>query len=171
MSESLFDRIRGLLDVHGVAYRTVSHGPTLTSEASAAARGEDIRIGGKALLIKTGEVFRLYVLSAAAKLDSDAVRRLCGVKKVRFATREELLELTGLVPGSAPPFGPPLLPFELFVDESVAANKLIAFNAGSLTDSIVMGTSDYLRVARPTMSRFSTMPETDGQGAPKSPVT
>ena len=165
MSKSLFDRIRGFLDEQAVAYRTVSHGPTLTSEASAEARGEDIRIGGKALLIKTGDVFRLFVLSAAAKLDSDAVRRLCSVKKLRFATREELLEMTGLVPGSVPPFGPPLLPFELFVDETVAANECIAFNAGSLTDSIVMGTSDYLRVARPTMSRFSTMPETDGPRA------
>lgn len=165
MSKSLFDRIRGFLDEQAVAYRTVSHGPTLTSEASAEARGEDIRIGGKALLIKTGDVFRLFVLSAAAKLDSDAVRRLCGVKKLRFATREELLEMTGLVPGSVPPFGPPLLPFELFVDETVAANECIAFNAGSLTDSVVMGTSDYLKVARPTMSRFSTMPETDGPRA------
>jgi len=165
LSKSLFDRIRGFLDEQAVAYRTVSHGPTLTSEASAEARGEDIRIGGKALLIKTGDVFRLFVLSAAAKLDSDAVRRLCGVKKLRFATREELLEMTGLVPGSVPPFGPPLLPFELFVDETVAANECIAFNAGSLTDSVVMGTSDYLKVARPTMSRFSTMPETDGPRA------
>ena len=165
MSKSLFDRIRGFLDEQAVAYRTVSHGPTLTSEASAEARGEDIRIGGKALLIKTGDVFRLFVLSAAAKLDSDAVRRLCSVKKLRFANREELLEMTGLVPGSVPPFGPPLLPFELFVDETVAANECIAFNAGSLTDSIVMGTSDYLKVARPTMSRFSTMPETDGPRA------
>lgn len=171
MSESLFDRIRNFLDEQAVAYRTVSHGPTLTSEASAAARGEDIRIGGKALLIKTGEVFRLFVLSAAAKLDSDAVRRICGVKKVRFATREELLEMTGLVPGSVPPFGPPLLPFELFVDESVAANEQIAFNAGSLTESIIMGTSEYLRVSCPTMSRFSIMPESDDPGAQNSPVT
>ncbi len=165
MSESLFDRIRGFLDGQAVAYRTVSHGPTLTSEASAEARGEDIRIGGKALLIKTGDVFRLFVLSAAARLDSDAVRRLCAVKKVRFATREELMDLTGLVPGSVPPFGPPFLPFELFVDESVAANERIAFNAGSLTDSIVMDTADYLRVAGPTMGHFATIPETDGPRA------
>ena len=34
-----------------------------------------------------------------------------------------------------------------------------------LTGSIVMGTSDYLRVARPTMGHFATMPETDGPKA------
>lgn len=149
MSTQTFDAIRSFLDGENIAYRTVHHEPTLTSEESARARGEDVRIGGKALLVKTGDVFRLFVLSAALKLDSDKVRAKFGVKKIRFATREELAELTGLVPGSVPPFGPPILPFELFVDESIRANEKIAFNAGSLTDSIILDTSEYLRVARP----------------------
>jgi len=51
---------------------------------------------------------------------------------LRFASREELLELTGLVPGSVPPFGRPILPFPLYVDTGIAANDRIAFNAGSL---------------------------------------
>lgn len=149
MSASVLDAIRQLLDREGVVYRTVHHEATYTSEESARARGEDVRIGGKALLVKTGEVFRLFVLSAARKLDSDALRAKFGVRKSRFATREELAELTGLVPGSVPPFGSPILPFELFVDESIPANDKIAFNAGSLTDSLILGTTDYLRVARP----------------------
>ncbi len=156
MIASVFDAIGHLLDHEGVVYRTVQHEPTYTSEESARARGEDVRIGGKALLVKTGDVFRLFVLSAALKLDSDALRVKFGVKKSRFATREELAELTGLVPGSVPPFGSPILPFELFVDESIRANDKIAFNAGSLTDSVILGTTDYLRVARPAeIFRFS----------------
>jgi len=61
------------------------------------------------------------------------------VKKIRFASTEELLQLTGLVPGSIPPFGYPLLPFELFVDASILANEKIAFNAGSLLIEIRHG--------------------------------
>ena len=79
-----------------------------------------------------------------------------GVKKLRFATPQELLELTGLIPGSVPPFGGPILPFELFADLSVgAAHGRVAFNAGSLTHSIVMSTADWLAVARPDGFAFA----------------
>ena len=65
------------------------------------------------------------------------------------------MDLTGLVPGSGPPFGEPVLPFPLFVDESIEANDRIAFNACALTDSVVLSTVDYLRVAGGEIFRFS----------------
>ncbi len=148
--------IRRHLESLGISYREVQHGPTLTSEDSARARGEDLRIGGKALLIKPGDVFRLFVLSAACKLDSAAIKSRFSLKKLRFASADELLQLTGLVPGSVPPFGQPILPFELYVDESILQNQKIAFNAGSLTGSIIMSVEDYLRAALPSeVFRFS----------------
>jgi Ala-tRNA(Pro) deacylase len=115
-----------------------------------------VRIGGKALVVKVGEDFRLFVLSAARKLDSLAIKQRFNVKKLRFASPEELLHLTGLVPGSVPPFGNPVLPFALFVDASILDNESIAFNAGSLTDSIIMPVVDYLRIARPSVFAFSS---------------
>ncbi len=154
MSASILDSIRQLLDEGGVRYREVHHGPTRTSEESARARGEDIRVGGKALLMKVGDAFRLFVLSAALRVDSAAIRRRFAERKTRFATADELRELTGLVPGSVPPFGRPILPFDLCVDESITHNERIAFNAGSLTDSIIVPVEDYLRIAQPKIFRF-----------------
>src|SRR5262245_14774033 len=144
-----------LLDEAGISYRVVSHGPTLTSEESAAARGEELRVGGKALVVKVGEEFRLFVLSAALRFDSGAVKRHFGVNKVRFASPAELSELTGLVPGAVPPFGRPILRLELFVDSSLPQNSVIAFNAGSLTESFVLAMEDYLRIAKPTVFPFA----------------
>jgi Ala-tRNA(Pro) deacylase len=154
-SDSVLESIRTLLRGENVTYREVHHEVTRTSEESARARGEELRVGGKALLLKIGDEFRLFVLSAARRFDNNAVKARFGVKKLRFATAEELLELAGLVPGSVPPFGPPILPFELFVDESVFTNSRIAFNAGSLTDSIVMAVEDYRRIAKPSIFAFS----------------
>lgn len=139
----------------GIEYREVHHEPTLTSEDSARARGEELRIGGKALLLKVNDEFRLFVLSAAKQLDSGAIKQRFAAKKTRFASAEELLELTGLVPGSVPPFGKPLLPFELYIDNSILENEKIAFNAGSLTDSVIMTVSDYRRLASPEVFLFS----------------
>ncbi len=142
--------IRSLLAEAGVTFREVHHEPTRTSEESAKARGEELRIGGKALLMKGDDDFRLFVLPADRKLDSGAIRREFGWKKLRFATPEELHERTGLVPGSVPPFGPPIMPFELCLDQAATLNPRIAFNAGSLTDSIILTMNDYLAVAKPS---------------------
>ena len=144
--------IRASLDAAGVRYRHVVHEPTFTSEESAKARGEPLEIGAKALLVKTDARFVLLVLSAARKLDSNAARARLGAKSIRFASREELLELTGLVPGSVPPFGRPLLPFDLYVDAGIALLPRVAFNAASLTESLVLPTADYLPLAPPTQT-------------------
>lgn len=149
--------IRQMLNDVGIRFRDVHHEPTRTSEESAKARGEELRIGGKALLMKGDEIFRLFVLPADRKLDSGEIRRELGLKKMRFATPDELLELTGLVPGCVPPFGPPILPFELCLDAAIPQNPRIAFNAGSLTDSIILSMTDYLSVAHPSrVFAFST---------------
>ena len=152
---TILEAIRAWLTRESIPFREVNHEPTRTSEESARSRGEDIRVGGKALLIKVDSEFRLFVLSAARKLDSAAIKSHFNAKKTRFASPEELLELTGLVPGSVPPFGAPMLPFSLFVDPSVFENDRIAFNAGSLTDSIILNTADYRRIAAPEVFPFS----------------
>jgi prolyl-tRNA editing enzyme YbaK/EbsC (Cys-tRNA(Pro) deacylase) len=153
---TILDAIRAWLARESVSFREVHHEPTRTSEESARARGEEIHVGGKALLIKVDADFRLFVLSAARKLDSAAIKSHFHAKKTRFASPEELLELTGLVPGSVPPFGTPILPFPLFVDPSVFENDRIAFNAGSLTDSMILDVGDYRRIAAPEVFPFSS---------------
>ena len=68
-------------------------------------------------------------------------------RKLRFATTDELFELTGLVPGSVPPFGAPVLSLALHVDSSIMTQTRIAFNAGSLTNSIIMNRDDWYDIA------------------------
>jgi prolyl-tRNA editing enzyme YbaK/EbsC (Cys-tRNA(Pro) deacylase) len=144
------DRLVRHLTAAGVSFRQVHHEPTPTSADAARARGEPIGCGAKALLLKTGEKFRLFVLPADRKLDSALVKRQLGVDRLRFASKEELLALTGLVPGSVPPFGEPILPFELIADVAIGSvYPHVAFNAGSLTDSIIMSAADWVRVAQP----------------------
>ena len=148
--------IRALLQTSGVHFEEKHHEPTKTSEESAAARGEPMEVGAKALLLKTDDVFRLFVLPADRSLDSGAIRKELHAQKTRFATPEELLELTGLVPGSVPPFGEPILPFELFADDNIGVRQdRVAFNAGSLTDSIMMSATDWKSIAKPKIFSFS----------------
>ena len=156
MSLIILNNIRNHLNAAGIDFREVQHQPTRTSEESAAARGEDLRVGAKALLLRTDDVFQLFVLAADRKLDSAAVRRHLGLRKTRFARIEELESLVGLVPGAVPPFGEPILPFNLYADEALGTETdKVAFNAGSLTHSIIMAASDWDSIAKPMRFRFA----------------
>ena len=156
MSDSILEQIRELLVHEGVQFKEVSHAPAHTSEESARVRGESLSVGAKALVVKTDDVFRLFVLPADRQLDAKKVKQQLGVRNVRFATKEELLELTGLVPGAVPPFGRPVLPFELYGDAGIGSvEDKVAFNAGALTTSIVMKASDWKAVARPVEFGFA----------------
>jgi prolyl-tRNA editing enzyme YbaK/EbsC (Cys-tRNA(Pro) deacylase) len=159
-SPSVLNNIRAWLQRENVSMREAHHEPTRTSEESARARGEEMRVGGKALVIKVDDTFRLFVLSANRKLDSGAIKQHFGAKRTRFATPEELMTMTGLAPGSVPPFGPPILPFALYTDPSVFENDRVAFNAGSLTDSMVIPIEEYRRLAQPEVFRFASSGDT-----------
>jgi prolyl-tRNA editing enzyme YbaK/EbsC (Cys-tRNA(Pro) deacylase) len=156
MADEVLERIREALSREGVTFREIGHAPTHTSEESARVRGESLAVGAKALLLKTDNMFRLFVLPADRQLDTKKIKQELKVKSTRFATSEELLELTGLVPGSVPPFGTPILPFELYGDTAIGTvEDKVAFNAGSLTLSIVMKASDWKIVARPAQFPFA----------------
>lgn len=156
MNDSILNKIREMLRARGIVFEERQHPPTATSEESARARGEELGVGAKALLLRIDDTFRLFVLPADRKLDSKKVKQQFKAKSVRFATAEELLEQTGLVPGAVPPFGPPILPFELFADTEIGTRyDKVAFNAGSLTDSIIMSAEAWQAVANPTPFEFA----------------
>ncbi len=156
MTNKVYTALCSYLNEHDVVYRLVHHQATYTSEESSLARGEDLSIDGKALLMKVDDQFHLFVLSATKKCDSKKIKERFNAKKLRFANSEELFQLTELVPGSVPPFGRPILPFDLFIDESIIKNEKIAFNAGLLTESIVMQVADYLKIVNGQIFSFTT---------------
>jgi prolyl-tRNA editing enzyme YbaK/EbsC (Cys-tRNA(Pro) deacylase) len=154
--DDVLGKIRNALQEAGIPFREVQHEATHTSSESAAARGEDLKVGAKALLVRFDDQFGNFVLPADRQLDSGAVKRHLHAKRLRFATPEELAQWTGLVPGSLPPFGQPILPFELFADTSLGVGvDHIAFNAGSLTVSIVMLATDWEALAKPRRFDFA----------------
>ena len=156
---SIYQTIINLLEDNNISYQTRTHEPTLTSKDSAKARGEELSTGAKAIVMKVQNDFCLLVLPANQKVDSNKVKQYFKdqgkrVRKIRFASSEELLEQTGLVSGSVPPFGHPILAYPLFVDPTLLKNESISFNAGSLTKSLTISTVDYEKVADVTFFDF-----------------
>ncbi len=151
MSDVL-ERLTAALDGGGIEYHQTEHAAVFTSTEAAAIRGVSLHSGAKALIIKGGNAFLMVVLPADLALDSAALRNVLGTRRTRFADKEEVLKITGLTPGSIPPFGS-LFGLPTFCDERLADNERINFNAGSHTVSIQMEYSDYVRFERPQMVR------------------
>ncbi|MBD3219208.1 MAG: hypothetical protein GF310_13110 [candidate division Zixibacteria bacterium] len=151
----VFKKLKNFLKENKIEFREINHQPTFTSEQSANVRGEDLSVGGKALVMKIDDEFKLFVLSASKKIDSKKIKNHFEVKKTRFASEDELKELTGLVPGAVPPFGRPIIDLDLYADKSITENERIAFNAGSLSNSFILETADYLRIAKPEILDFA----------------
>lgn len=65
-----------------------------------------------------------------------------------------MLEITGLTPGSIPPFGS-LFSLPTYCDAGLAQNEQINFNAGDHSVSISMRYEDYVQVEHPTLGSFA----------------
>ncbi len=142
------------LDDAGVTYKRMQHEPVYTSAQAAAVRGTSLRSGAKALIVKTQDGFVMVVTPADLSLDSKALRKLLRSKRLRFANRDELLELTGLTPGSIPPFGS-LFGLKTICDERLCENEQINFNAGSHGESIKMSYEGYVTFESPHIARVA----------------
>ena len=152
MAESVFARIEELLAGRDVAYTVFRHEPVYTSEEAARVRGTPLASGAKALICKCDGRMVMFVMPADRKLASKAVRRTKGWRKLRFANAEEVLELTGLAPGSIPPFGS-LFGLPTLCDGRLGENESINFNAGDHTISVSMRYADYVDVEAPEIGR------------------
>ena len=150
MNQTVFLRLEQLLQAKGVQFHVSRHEPVFTSEEAAAMRGTSLASGAKALILKAGERFVMLVLPADRKLDSRKAQKGLEVKSLRFATKDELLLLTGLEPGAVPPFGS-LFHLATYLDPALAANESINFNAGERTISIQMRYADFITVEQPLL--------------------
>jgi Ala-tRNA(Pro) deacylase len=148
MAETVFERIERWLQGGGVPFTILRHEPVFTSEQAAAVRGTSLASGAKALVVKADDRFVMLVLPADRKLDSRKARSALGAKALRFANREEVEQLTGLQPGSIPPFGS-LFELPTYCDPALAENPSINFNAGDHSISVQMAYADYAEAEKP----------------------
>ena len=146
--------VLALLDSEDVEYRLAHHEAVTTSEAAAAVRGVELNTGAKAMVVKGKDGFALVVLAADRKVDWKLLAPLVG-KSPRFASAEELQELTGLSKGAVPPFGG-LFGLRTIYDESLLDVVRVNFNAGSHTDSVSMRREDMIRIGGGEIRAFST---------------
>ena len=154
MTDTVFERLSRLLADHNVDFDVLHHEPVNTSAEAARVRGTSMASGAKALICKADGNFVMIVLPANLRLASKQIRRQQSVRSLRFASREEVEQMTGLTPGSIPPFGS-LFHLPTWCDDQLSKQPRINFNAGDHSISISMSYADFATVEQPRLGAFA----------------
>jgi len=142
-----------LFELKGIDYTLFEHLPVYTSEEASRVRGVELRTGVKAMLLREKSQESNYLLADIAanrKIDFTKLESLAKVKHLRFATREEVIAMTGCEPGSVHPLGN-LFGLTTYLDVSVIENEFVNFNIGMLTRSVRIRSRDLLKVMMPDL--------------------
>ncbi len=140
--------ILDLLKKSGVPYRVIEHEPVYTSEQAEAISGLSLSQGAKVLLLSAENQFVLAVLPGNKRVDTKKVAQYLGVKRVRFATEEEVKRVMHCDLGACYPFGS-IIGVRTIADPLLHQEEIIAFNPGVNDQTIIMGSTDYLKIANP----------------------
>jgi Ala-tRNA(Pro) deacylase len=146
------------LDQQGATYRLIDHAPEGRTDIVSVLRGNTLSQAAKCivLMVKISKKSTRYVLAVIpgdSRVDLQAVKTLLRGTYVAFASSDIAERLGGSVTGTILPFSftPEL---EVIVDPSLLENDEIYFNAARLDRSMVLKTSDYVRIAKPSFLRI-----------------
>jgi len=143
------------LDAEGIPYEVIQHSRTLTAADEARAVGVEPGHVAKTLVLRTGEGLLRAVLPASRRIDMRKVRALVGDTSVELANEQML---AGAYPefelGAVPPVGGPG-PDSVLIDEHLAKEEWVVFEAGTHEHSVRMATADLLSVAHARVADIS----------------
>jgi len=143
-----------LLKVNNITYKEIHHEPAYTSEQAAKVRGVSTSRVTKSLLLKYGSHFILAVLPGDHKLSYKKVKNLLKIKKLRFATPEEVENKMGCEIGACYPLGN-LIGLPVYVDNASSQNDTLFFNPGLPNLTIEIKWQDFCSMAKPKFGDIS----------------
>jgi Ala-tRNA(Pro) deacylase len=155
---NIHQQILNLLQLENAQFRVVTHEAVGKCEAVSEIRGTALGQGAKALVCKVKgngvNQHVLAILAADQQADLTQLAHHLGGLKASLASPVEVDALTACEFGAIPPFS--FHPALKLVADPLLFSRFdeIAFNAGLLEKSIILNTSDYLRIARPELVDF-----------------
>ncbi len=146
------------LDARGIGYRLLPHSePVFTVEAAAQQRGVVKEEMVKSILLRDRKGKHVMAcVTGDARLDPHAVRAHLGEgwKRLRFATAEEIREVTGFVQGAVAPVGlPDGIP--VLFDREIGECEKVNISSGDPMAGLELGTRDLIKAAHAQMANIS----------------
>jgi Ala-tRNA(Pro) deacylase len=146
--------IREFLNHEDVSYVAFTHPVAYTAQEEAAAAHVPGREWAKLVVCFADDEAILAVLPAPMHVDLGRLRSLAHASVLRLATESDIKRLyPEFEAGAMPPLGP-LYHQRVYVDETLAEDEEIVFNAGTHRDAIRMSFRDFVEVNNAVVGRF-----------------
>jgi len=149
-------KLKEYLDQENIRYTTINHSTAYTAQEVAQLAhipGEEM---AKTVIVKIDDKQAMVVLPAPDHIDFELLRGALGAKNVSLATEAEFMpQFSECEIGAMPPFGN-LYHMDVYVEEALSQDEMIAFNACSHNELIEILYEDFARLVKPEVMRIST---------------
>lgn len=151
---SMSARLKSYLDEHHIRYTLMSHSPAYTAQSAAHTLHVSGKEVAKTVIVRAGKDTMLAVLPASCHVNLMRLGKLVG-GDARLASEAEFIDkFPDCELGAMPPFGN-LYKLPVYVDDKLAADDEIVFNAGTHRDAIRMRFDDFAKLTHPTVGGFA----------------
>src|SRR5258708_35702020 len=134
------------LDALGIPHRIFLHEKPVSSfEQAASDRNQRPEQVVRSILFQIRpEEFLMVLIAGPAQIDWKSLRKFVGRSRVRMATEEEVLDVTGYRVGTVSPFGLKNQ-MRILIDTSVLQEEEISIGSGIRNTAVIMKSEDLRR--------------------------
>jgi Ala-tRNA(Pro) deacylase len=146
--------LQSFFDDNGFAYHLTRHAAAYSAQGLAAAAHVPGRRVIKPVVVRADGQWVMCALPACYRVDLVELARQLPATVVQLVDERELAErCLDCEPGALPPIGR-LFDMITLMDESLAHDDSVLFQAGTHEDAVVMTLAEYRRAARPELAHF-----------------
>lgn len=143
------------LNSNKVEFQVIEHDPAFSAHDVAVATHVQEGEMAKAIVVRIDDHLWMAVLRSDQRINQQMIRRVFGARDVHLAHEEDLEVLfPDCQLGAMPPFGH-LYGLPVMVEEGLAGDDEIVFNACTHTKSVKMKFKDFRRLAKPVIAAFA----------------
>jgi len=142
-------RLQNFLNEHHTCFVTIHHARAVTAQETAASTHINGRMLAKTVMVNLDGRLAMVVVPAAQRVHFGRLRAATGANAAELATEVEFRDrFPDCEVGAMPPFGN-LYGMDVYIDDSLAADTDIAFNAGTHTEVLRMPYREFERLVDP----------------------
>lgn len=148
------ERLESHLDQSHIAYSLILHAPTYSAQVAASRMHFPGKEVAKTVALCAGEKVLLAVLPASYHINFEKLSTIVG-DRVKLLEQQKCNEaFPDCETGAISPFGE-LYGVPVFLDEALAEDEKIVLGGGTLSNSVRMGSADFVRIAKPKICSFA----------------
>ena len=148
-------RLKEFLDENAVKYVSIAHSIAYTAPEIAETAHVPGHEMAKVVVVDLDDRLAMVVVRGTDKVDLELLRGTTGAGRAALAAEQSFeARFPGVEPGAMPPFGN-LYEMPVYVDQALADEPRIAFNAGNHHELVRLAYADFARLVEPVVGRYA----------------